>query len=155
MITITRTRTAALGLAAVAALAFAVAGAGTAQAAPPGTPAIPLNNEQEAETTGATGGARGFFAYEITDGEFCYTLEVSGLTAGATAAHVHVGPRNVAGPVVIPIPVPNSTSFEVSACAVPTPSPALLDAIAATPKAYYVNVHTPTFPGGETRGQLK
>lgn len=153
MITIARTRTIALGLAAAAALAFA--GTGAAKAAPPGTPAIPLNNEQEAQTTGATGGARGFFAYEITGGEFCYTLEVSGLTAGATAAHVHVGPRNAAGPVVIPIPVPNSTSFEVTACAIPAPAPALLDAIASTPKAYYINVHTPTFPGGETRGQLK
>ncbi|HEY9366717.1 MAG TPA: CHRD domain-containing protein [Agromyces sp.] len=153
MITTARTRTIALGLTAVAALAFA--GAGAAQAAPPGTPAIPLNNEQEAQTTGATGGAHGFFAYEIADGEFCYTLEVEGLTAGATAAHVHVGPRNVAGPVVIPIPVPNATSFEVSACADPAPAPALLDAIEANPKAYYINVHTPTFMGGETRGQLK
>lgn len=153
MITTARTRI-ALGIAAVAALAFA--GAGAAQAAPPGTPAIPLNNAQESQTTGATGGAHGFFAYEITDeGEFCYTLEVEGLTAGATAAHVHVGPRNVAGPVVIPIPVPNATSFEVSACADPAPATSLLDAIEANPKAYYLNVHTPTFPGGEVRGQLK
>ncbi|MGW9631403.1 CHRD domain-containing protein [Agromyces sp. NPDC055520] len=151
MITTRRARTAALTLAAIAALTFA--GAGAAQAKPPGTPAIPLNNEQEAQTTGATGGARGFFAYTIDDGEFCYTLEVSGLTTGAVAAHVHLGPRNVAGPVVIPIPVPNSTSFEVSACTMPAST--LLDAITANPKAYYVNVHTPMFPGGEARGQLK
>ena len=55
MITTARTRTIALGLTAVAALAFA--GAGAAQAAPPGIPAIPLNNAQESQTTGA-GAAR-------------------------------------------------------------------------------------------------
>ncbi len=28
-------------------------------------------------------------------------------------------------------------------------------AIVANPRNYYVNVHTPLFPGGEVRGQLK
>ncbi|WP_022890939.1 CHRD domain-containing protein [Agromyces italicus] len=146
-----RIRIAALTAVAAAALTFA--GAGAAQAKPPGTPAIPLNNEQESQTTGATGGARGFMAYEIVGDEFCYTVEVEGLTGGAVATHVHVAPRNVAGPVVIPIAVPNATSFVVEDCV--AAAPALLAAIAAAPKAYYLNVHTPMFPGGEVRGQLK
>ncbi|GAA1775542.1 CHRD domain-containing protein [Agromyces lapidis] len=151
MLTTRRTPAAALALAAIAALTLG--GAGAAQAKPPGTPAIPLNNEQESQTTGANGGAHGFLAYDLVGDEFCYTLEVEGLTAGASAAHVHVGPRNVAGPVVIPIVVPDATSFVVDDC-VPA-DPALLDAIDASPGAYYLNVHTPTFPGGEVRGQLK
>ena len=34
-------------------------------------------------------------------------------------------------------------------------TPAELAAIVADPGAFYVNVHTPLFPGGEVRGQLK
>jgi hypothetical protein len=37
----------------------------------------------------------------------------------------------------------------------PALSTAELAAIAAFPRAYYVNVHTNNFPGGEVRGQLK
>jgi len=144
-----RTRVIALVAAAVAALTFV--GAPAAQARPPSTPAIPLDNAQE--TTGATGGAHGFIAYEIVDGEFCYTLEVEGLTAGAVAAHIHLAPRNVAGGIVVPLSVPNATAFTVEDCT--TADPAVLDAISANPRAYYVNVHTPTYPGGEVRGQLK
>lgn len=152
MIRTTHARTAALTLAAVAALTFT--GAGAAQAAPPSTPAIPLNNEQE--TTGATGGASGFFSYEIEGDQFCYTLEVEGLTAPASAAHIHLGARDVAGGVVIPltaVPVDSSTSIDVADCE--TASETLLEAIAENPGNYYVNVHTSTFPGGEVRGQLK
>jgi hypothetical protein len=136
---------AAFAVAAIAALAF---GGGAAASA---APAIPVNNGQE--TTGAEGGAHGFFSYRITGDQFCYTLEVEGLTAPTVAAHIHVGPRKVAGPVVVPIVVPNQTSFETSGCT--TAAPAVLAAIEADPRSYYVNVHTPTYPGGEVRGQLK
>jgi hypothetical protein len=34
-------------------------------------------------------------------------------------------------------------------------TPAELAAITAAPRAYYVNVHTPLWPAGEVRGQLK
>ncbi|HEX5859432.1 MAG TPA: CHRD domain-containing protein [Microbacterium sp.] len=140
-----RVTRAALAAAAVAALALG--GALPAQAAP----AIPLNNGQE--TTGAEGGAHGFFTYSIDGDQLCYTMEVDGLTAPALFAHIHIGPRETAGPVVIGLDVGEGTSFEVSDCV--TAAPAVLAAIEANPKAYYVNVHTPTYPGGEVRGQLK
>src|SRR5687767_7871829 len=117
MITKRRARTAALTLAAVAAFTFA--GAGAAQAAP----AIPLNTGQEVPAP-LNHGARGSFTYEIDGNQFCYTLEVTGLSAPATAAHVHVGARNEPGPVVIPLAVPMETSFEVDACT--TADPVLL-----------------------------
>ena len=146
MITKRRARTAALTLAAVAAFTFA--GTGAAQA----SPAIPLTGGQETPSPTAFG-AHGSFTYEIDGNQFCYTLEVSGLSAAASAAHVHVSPRNVAGPVVIPLAVPAQTSFDVSACT--TADPMLLAAIEADPGAYYVNVHNANNPPGEIRGQLK
>jgi Cu/Zn superoxide dismutase len=147
MITTKRARIAALTFAATAALAFA--GAGAAQAEPPDTPAISLNNGQE--TTDAKGGAHGFFSYTVDGDELCYTLEVDGLTAPAAAAHIHFAPRTVAGDIVIPLTVVSATSFTVSGCVVDSDAAA----VAASPSSYYVNVHTSTYPGGEIRGQLK
>lgn len=131
--------------------AFVVAGAGAAQAKPGGTPAIPLNTEQE--VTGSNTGASGFFRYTIAGDQFCYTLEARNLSVPAVAAHVHLAPRHVAGDVVIPLIVGSGTSWTVQSCT--TASTELLAAVAASPRSYYVNVHTPTFPGGEIRGQLK
>jgi hypothetical protein len=146
MITRTRARTAALTLAAAAAFTFA--GAGAAQAGP----AIPLTGGQETPRPNNFG-AHGSFSYEIDGTSFCYTLEVTGLSAPATAAHVHVAPRNAPGPVVIPLAVPAQTSFDVEACT--TADPALLAMIEADPGAYYVNVHNANNQPGEIRGQLK
>lgn len=134
-----------------AALALTTAGAGVATAKPGGVPAIPLNTEQE--TTGADTGASGFFSYTISGDQLCYTLDARDLSAPAVAAHIHVGPRNIAGPIVIPLVVGSGTSWTVQTCTTATLT--LLQAIAADPGSYYVNVHTPTFPGGEIRGQLK
>lgn len=151
MITTNRTRIAALVLAAAAALAFS--GAGAAQAAPPDSPAIPLNTGQETPSP-SVGGGHGTFSYEIEGDQLCWELEVRKLSSGAVAAHIHVGERNVAGPVVVPLTVvAGATSFETDGCA--TPSSDVLAGIEADPSAYYVNVHTSTNPPGEVRGQLK
>lgn len=111
---------------------------------------VPLNVGQE--TTGSDTGASGSFTYTIDGGELCYTLTARHLSVPAVAAHIHVGPRQTAGPVVVPLSVGGETDFSVSACV--TADPALLADIDENPRAYYVNVHTPTFPGGEIRGQL-
>ncbi|MEF3404229.1 CHRD domain-containing protein [Agromyces sp. CCNWLW203] len=154
MITTTRTRTAALGLTAIAALAFAGAGAAaTAHAAPPGAPAIPLTSGQETPRPTDGGGAHGSFSYEIDGDELCYSLEVSGLSTPAVAAHVHLGDRNVAGPVVVPLVIESATDFDIETC-VPG-DPEVLAAIEADPSNYYINVHTTLNPPGEVRGQLK
>ena len=131
--------------------ATSLAATGSALANPGGTPAIPFNTEQE--TTGSDTGASGFFTYTISGTQLCYTLTPRDLSLDAVAAHIHQGARNVAGPVVIPPTVGTGTSFSRSACT--TASATLLAGIQADPKAYYVNVHTRTFPGGEIRGQLK
>jgi len=81
--------------------------------------------------------------------EVCYQLTASGI-APAFAAHVHIGPAGVAGPVVIPLVPPTSGSS--SACtSVPRD---LVLAIIQNPENYYVNVHNAEFPAGALRGQL-
>jgi CHRD domain len=126
-----------------------------AVSAKPGT--IPLNAEQE--TTGSTSTGSGFFSYTIEGDQLCYTLEVRDLTMAPFAAHIHIGPRNVAGPIVVGLLTPPAATSTVSACITAAEgadlTPAELAAIAADPRNYYVNVHTNNWPGGEVRGQLK
>jgi hypothetical protein len=120
-------------------------------------PAIPLNAEQE--TTGSTSTGSGFFSYTIDGNQLCYTLEVRDLTLAPFAAHIHIGPRNVAGPIVVGLLTPPAATSTVSECITAAEgtnmTPAELAAIAADPRNYYVNVHTTNWPGGEVRGQLK
>ncbi|MEO6505548.1 MAG: CHRD domain-containing protein [Terrimesophilobacter sp.] len=134
-----------------AVLALTAVDLGVANANKGGVPAIPLNNEQA--MIGADTGASGFFSYNIDGDQFCYILTARDLSAPARAAHIHVASRNVAGPIVIPLTVGSGTDWTVQACT--TADPVLLGKVAANPRDYYVNVHTPTFPGGEIRGQLK
>lgn len=119
--------------------------------------AIPLNAEQEAP--GAVSDGSGFFSYTVSGSELCYTLEVRDLTGTPVAAHIHVAPRQVPGPVVVPLATPPAATGTVSACITAAEggamTPAELAAITADPRAYYVNVHTPSWPAGEVRGQLK
>ena len=113
-------------------------------------PAIPLNGSQEA-TPGDADGA-GFFGYSLDGVQFCWDLRWRNIDT-AFAAHVHVGPRHVAGPVVIPLSVGDGSGAPVAGCS--TIDPALAAAIAANPKEYYVNVHNAAYPAGAIRGQLK
>lgn len=128
------------------ALSFTVLGANPASAAP----AIPLNGEQEASAADDDG--RGFFTYDLDGTTFCWTLEWEGIET-AMAAHVHQAPREVAGPIVIPLDVGDGSGAPVSGCT--DIDAALAAGIADSPKAYYVNVHNVPFPGGAIRGQLK
>ncbi|MGH8969207.1 MAG: CHRD domain-containing protein [Actinomycetes bacterium] len=133
-------------LGAAAALTLTLLGPTPASAAP----AIPLNGEQE--PAAADNDGHGFFAYDVDGTTFCYTLEWDDIDT-ATAAHVHKAPRNVAGPVVIPLNIGDGSGAPVSACREIDPS--LAADLAANPKAYYVNVHNAPFPPGAIRGQLK
>ena len=148
----TTTRIARMSVATLAIAALVIGGAGVARAAPNRSPSIPLNTGQE-EPAPSVGGAHGKFSYEIDGGELCYTVQVTGLSTPAVAAHIHRAQRNVAGPIVVPLVVPAETSFETSDCV--SADPALLAAIEGDPGAYYVNVHTSMNTSGEVRGQLK
>ena len=71
--------------------------------------------------------------------------------APASAAHIHVAPTGVAGPVVVPLVPPTSGSSSGCVEGVGT---SLIKAIIQHPEQYYVNVHTGEFAGGAIRGTL-
>jgi CHRD domain len=81
----------------------------------------------------------------------CWEIAVQNITLPATAAHIHIAPVGVAGPVVVPLSPPDASGTS-SGCA--TVDRMLAVAIVANPAAYYVNVHNADFPSGAVRGQL-
>ena len=84
-------------------------------------------------------------------GEICYELSAENITLPAAAAHIHVGPADEFGPVVVGLSPPNQNGFS-SGCVEVSRELAL--AIVQNPDNYYVNVHTSDFPDGAIRGQL-
>ena len=122
-----------------------------------GPGAIPLNNGQE--TTDAKFGGSGFFEWWIDGGDLCYEMSVRNLTGSPLFAHIHgVAGRQDSAGIFITLLTPPSATSTVSDCISDgegDAAPGEIAAIVANPDSYYVNVHTPMFPGGEVRGQLK
>ena len=87
-----------------------------------------------------------------SDTELSYTLDVTGITLPAAAAHIHKGAAGVNGPVVVPFPAAPDASGKASGTA--TVDAALIADIRANPQNYYVNVHNADYPDGAMRGQL-
>jgi hypothetical protein len=92
-------------------------------------------------------------------------VKVFNIPTGTTAGHIHVGPKGVAGPVVVDFPIPRdrvgdfSLAFTVNASSL-RPNPGIgintMDDViqALVGGGAYVNIHTATFPAGEIRGQI-
>jgi hypothetical protein len=121
-----------------------------ASACPPGTQTNPAKltaNLQPVTTPpGASGSGSATVNIRLGTSTLCHTLTVSGLT-GVTAAHIH---RVSTGAVVVPLTTP--TTGTSSGCG--TFEKALLQEIVRDPDAFYVNVHTSTFPNGQIQGKL-
>jgi CHRD domain len=134
-----------------------------------------LKGENEVPGPGAPGGASGFARVEVKPGHgtVCFNLRWEEISP-PTAAHIHFGTADVAGPIVVGLfmssespdqpPTLPDTITGVKGCShhvtIPPDAPFdsakdLLRNIVANPHEYYVNVHTLDFPGGAIRGQLK
>jgi CHRD domain-containing protein len=87
-------------------------------------------------------------------GTVCYDLSWANIDGTVTAAHIHRGPAGQAGPVVVPLFVGQSFAGTGSDSGCVTSDRALIKDIRKNPTAYYVNVHSTTFPAGAIRGQL-
>lgn len=118
---------------------------------PTGTPNLPGRLSANLQpVAGATGSGTARFTVRLGRNELCYTLTVTGLT-NITAAHIH----RVAGGAIV---VPTSGSFNLPTTGTSSGctgvDPALLREILQTPGAFYVNVHTQSFPTGQVQGTL-
>jgi hypothetical protein len=119
---------------------------GTA-ACPPGTPAGQAKLTANLQPVqGASGSGSATFTIRLGLMQLCHTLTVSGLTS-VTAAHIH---RVSTGAVVVPLSTPTTGSS--NGCA--TVEKALLQEIVQSPAAFYVNVHTTSYPDGQIQGKL-
>jgi hypothetical protein len=119
----------------------------------PGTAACPsgspTNVKLEANlqpVAGATGSGSATITVHLRQTRLCFSLTVRGLT-DVTAAHIH---RVSTQAVVVPLAAP--TNRTASGCT--AAERALLEEIAQSPGAFYVNVHTSTFPNGQVQGTL-
>ena len=96
---------------------------------------------------GAPGGS-GLATVTITGTKVCWAFTTIKGIKGPVAAHIHKGGPGTSGPVVVPF----GGAYKAKGCT--TTTAALAKAIVAKPGAYYVNIHTPKYPGGAIRGQL-
>jgi hypothetical protein len=105
-----------------------------------GASEVPPNDTKGAGTATAT--------LDTASKELSYTINYSGLTGPATAAHFHgpAAPGANAGPVVMLNPPTSPIMGKAT----------LTDAQVADLRAgrWYVNVHTAAHPPGEIRGQV-
>jgi len=98
----------------------------------------------------------------ISGGTADFHFQLSGYPSSTTivAAHIHPGPAGVNGGVIVntgivaasPVTQADGVmSFTSTGVSVPA---ATLTNIVNNPAAFYFNVHSPTNPGGVSRGQL-
>jgi CHRD domain len=133
-------------VAALALTAFAVA---SPSKEAPGKLSAALNVGQEKPIPKGTKlGASGRFTATLTGTSLSWKLTFTHLSGSATAAHIHLGARGVAGAVLVPICGPCTSGATGTAMLTPDH----IDSIKAGKT--YVNVHTAKNPNGEVRGQI-
>lgn len=147
----------ALGVAAAVAAVFVAAAAAFAAEPPAQTFVAVLGPENEVPGCAAASNAAGgnFVAHVVNEaaGTVEWKLVANNLPGPVVAAHIHIAPAGVAGPVVQPLPPTPGDDRGVVGTGTFT-NPGLLAAMRANPDAYYVNVHTTVCPAGAVRGQL-
>lgn len=155
-----RRTTVALGVAAVAVVGLvssAVPGSATPSAAPGAATGAALAERTTPARLGAVlvGGNEvpgpgdndgfGLADVRVAGGEVCWRVTVTGVDP-ITMAHVHAGPRGVAGPVVVPLDPYQQGCADAGR--------RLSRFLRQHPSQFYVNLHNEAFPAGAVRGQL-
>ena len=92
--------------------------------------------------------ATGKFVGSLDGKKLSWKLTYSGLTGGATQAHIHIGAMGKAGNVLISLCAPCKSGVHGTATLTAAARKQL------SQHKLYVNVHTTKNPNGEIRGQL-
>jgi CHRD domain len=114
------------------------------------------SDEEVPRCAPATNAATGSFVAMVVDqatGTVEWMLIANNLPGDIAAAHIHVAPKGVAGPVVQPLPPTPGAENGVIGTGTFS-NPALVAAMQTNPDGYYVNVHTDVCQPGVIRGQL-
>lgn len=86
-------------------------------------------------------------------GVVCFSYAAEGIE-DISGAHIHRGSPDEAGPVVVPLRPSDPPSTVGYGCVGGLDAVVVSD-VAANPGGHYVNLHTPEFPDGAVRGQLR
>ena len=108
-----------------------------------------MTGEKEVPGPGDPDGS-GHAVVRVYEAKVCYTLEVQRIRLADVAAHIHLGLRGEAGPVLVTLNPPRDGSS--SGCEEITRALSL--ELREHPSRYYINVHNERFPAGAIRGQL-
>jgi hypothetical protein len=141
-------KTSKLVLLVVAVSALAFAGLGMAMSQETYKVKSHLNGAQDKAKTKGTGSFTGTVVEKGKKKTLTWKLTFKKLTGAAQAAHIHMGKKGVAGPVVVPLCGPCASGVHGKTSVTEKIVSALEHHKA------YVNVHTAKYPNGEIRGQI-
>lgn len=114
---------------------------------------IPLNGSQEVPANSSSAKGSLDVSYNKNTKLLKYTVRWKSLTGNAIAAHIHgEAAPGVAAPVKHPIMIPSATSGELTDSLVV--NEVAIKEAGLLMGLYYVNIHTPMYPGGEIRAQI-
>ena len=109
-----------------------------------------LSGAQEVPPTNTQGRGDAQVTFDKASKQLRWTVNYSGLTSNATAAHFHTAAQGANGPVAINIAPSGPPQSPITGMATLTDA----QAQALSAGQMYLNVHTPANPGGEIRGQV-
>ncbi len=111
-----------------------------------------LDGSSEVPAPGDPDGAgRATVNLDVSKRQVCFEVFVERIDR-PVGMHVHEGEAGKSGPVVVPLTTPTATDTTTTGCA--DAEGDVMGRIAATPRNFYVNVHSDRYPQGAVRGQL-
>lgn len=119
----------------------------------PSTPfTATLNGGQEVPATSSTATGTASVSLNAAKTQALVSIDWTGLTGNASAAHVHSATAGTNGPIICDLSPAAAASGSVVDKLCPLTAP---QATALESDGLYINVHSAMFPDGEIRGQLQ